>query len=179
MTKCEEMLRNAVQNGGLMEVYSDRDDTEKFAVVRVLAVDDEYAVMQSVTPYGVYDGLWLKALDEIYRVSEKSKYLEAMKLICTKEDSGFEAADGIDLKVQLLRFAMERNLPVSIELLDSGRWDIQGFVKSVEDGVLMSALTVYGEYDGENAFDIGDVVEIACDGEDERKLARLAEIKNE
>lgn len=177
MRKCEEMLQRAMENGDLAEIYSDREDTEKFVVARIVALDGEFAAMSCVGSYGGYDGLLVKKLDEIFRVCVDSKYLEAIGLLYTPVDEDFQPEDGEDLRGRLLRYAMENDFAVSIELLGSGNWDVKGFVREVDGGISVSALTSYGEYDGENAFEIEDITEIACDGEDERKLARLAEMR--
>ncbi len=177
-----EQMRTAKNNKDIVSIYSNYEDTEKFSVGRVLAVNDDDTVLYAYSPYGRYDGYLLKKTDSIFLIETGGSYLEKIAILSDKNCDDFKKEirkfESSDLVNELLNFAQENSLIVSIELLDSGITDVQGFVdKSENESVIINAVDDYGYSDGTSAVNFRDITFISCDAEDERALKTLYEAR--
>lgn len=177
MKKYLELMENAMNAGALVEVYMDREDTQRFCVGYVLAMDDEYFAMKCVDKYGDYDGYFVKKMDLVYMVCEGTRYLENIERLYVPQETQFKPEVDADLRVQMLEFAEKQGCVVDIELLESGEYDMTGFVEIAEEGVVVHGVDKNGYPDGRIAFSLDDITEICCDDCDDRRLQRLAKIR--
>ena len=73
-------------------------------------------------------------------------------------------------------FAQENHKVVSIELLESGNYDIQGFISEIKDTIItVEQLDDYGKKDGISIISFSDITSISCDSNEEIALTLLAE----
>ena len=73
-------------------------------------------------------------------------------------------------------FAQENHKVVSIELLVSGNYDIQGFISEIKDTIItVEQLDDYGKKDGISIISFSDITSISCDSNEEIALTLLAE----
>ena len=179
MEKYLEMLKMAMERGEPVEVYSDPEDTDRFAAGYVMAMDEYSVIQRHIHPDGREDGCSWRPVEKIYRVNSDTRYLKCLKMLMEAEDRPVFAPEGDEeLGVQLLLFAMEYGMVVRIELHDSDSWDVMGFVRGVEDGVTVAMLNVEGEEDGVAAVRPEDITEISCGDEYEMKIGRLYRLRN-
>lgn len=172
-----DMMKRAMQSGNLVEVYTDREETDRFCVGWVLAMDEEYYAMRCTDKYGTYDGYIVRKLDMVYMVCEDTQYIRRIEKLGAQKDCGFEPDTGMDLRIQMLDYAQEKGCVVQVELMDSGSYDAEGFVEVTDEGVCISMLDDNGCFDGRAAFSWEDVTEICCDDIDNRRLRRLHELQ--
>lgn len=77
----------------------------------------------------------------------------------------------------MLKFAKENEFKITIELLESGLNDVQGYVKNFTDEKLMILkINDLGQKDGLSEIDLDAITSIVCNSEDENTLEILAEI---
>lgn len=174
MEKYIEALKAAMENGELAEVYSDPEDTDRFGAGYVIAMDEDSVVQRHIHPSGCPDGYSWRSLDQIYRVNVRTRYLESLKMLMEPDHLPVLAPEGDEaLGAQLLRYAMEHELVVQIELHGSGSWNLMGLVRNVDEGVTVEMLNVEGEADGIAVVRLEDITEISCGDEYAVKIGRL------
>lgn len=179
MEKCLEMLKTAMQSGELVEVYSDPEDTDRFSAGYVVALDGDSVIQRHIHPSGCADGYSWRSVEKIYRVNSQTRYLECLKMLMEPETEPMFVPTGDEaLSAQFLRYAMEHEMVVQIELHDSDSWDLMGLVSEVGEGVTIAMLNVEGEEDGIAAVRLEDITEISCGGDCETKIGRLFRLRS-
>lgn len=172
------MMKKAAETGELLEVYTNREETDRFNVGRILAMDEEWYVFAGVCSDGRRDGVEVRRLDEVFMACADTEYVRCVALLADPDGKDdFHSEEDVDLRLQLLEYAKASGSVVSVELLDSDNWDAVGFVESLEEGIVVRCLTREGRPDGRNAFRLEDISEISCGSEDEQKVARLAQAR--
>ena len=175
-----DMLKFSLESGEIIAVYSNSDETDKFKVGRVIALTNEDVILFEYAPNGWYDGYLLVKTDDIYRTECGGDYLEKIQRLRSRWSDIPEAAHigGEDLIPSLLGFARENRLAVTIQLYDSGLYDIKGFVAEAgAESALIEQLNGSGSSDGFSAVYYNSMTCIACDSEDEQTLKYLNENK--
>lgn len=169
-----ELLKELMDNNAFAEIYTDSSDTGKFAFGRIVACDELFFIAELVSPSGSYDGLLLKPTDDIIKICVETEYAQKMKILSAnfiKQEYCFNADDLIS---QILLYAQEKKLIVSVELLHSGYDDITGFADSADDSrFTVKQVNQYGKHDGTAYADKSDVTQISCDTENEISLLKL------
>lgn len=175
-----DMLKYSLEKGVLIAVYTNSDETDKFKVGRVIALTEEDVILFEYAPNGRYDGYLLVKTDDIYRTECGGDYLGKIQRLRSRWNDIPEAADikGEDLIFSLLGFARENRLAVTIQLYDSGLYDIKGFVAEAgAESALIEQLNGNGGRDGCTAVAYRSITCISCDSEDEQALKYLNENK--
>lgn len=178
MEKCVEMLRSAMQNGELVEAYSNPEDTDRCAVGYVIAMDEDSVILQNIHPSGCADGYTWYSTDRIYRTNVRTRYMKCLEMLMDKDIQPKRLPESDEsLAARLLRFAMEHELVTQIELNDSDNWDLTGLVTEMGEGVNVALLNDEGEEDGIAAVRLEDITEICCGDDREIKIGRLYEMR--
>ncbi|MEH7455181.1 hypothetical protein [Gottfriedia acidiceleris] len=71
----KEQLIKLTNTQDLVEIYNDLGDVDACAVAKVLYVSDDYVILASITPNGMYDGFSLLKTDNIFQINVDSRYL--------------------------------------------------------------------------------------------------------
>lgn len=141
-----------------------------------MEIFDNEIILNHYLSNGKYDGYIVKQISDIYKIETDSKYVRKIKILseinkakhdqlCRVKESGF---------LSLLTYAYETKKVVTIELIDSGDNDATGFVQQIDDKYCtISMLDQYGENDGTVIFEIRNVSNLSCDGNDEAILKQL------
>ena len=171
MTK---LLKELMNSGDFAEIYTDSSDISKFAFGRIVACDELFFIAELISPSGNYDGLLLKPTDDIIKICVETEYAEKMKILAgnfIKQQYHFNSDDLIS---QILLYAQEKKLIVSVELLHSGYDDITGFADSAKDNrFIIKQIDRYGNYDGTAYVNKSDVTQVSCNSENEISLLKL------
>ena len=162
-------------------IYTDSSETSKFYFGSIAAINDKEIAIHLISPDGEDDGITVMSVDNVFRIETDGLYHEKMKKLC----SGFENTvspcnfpiDNNNISASVLLSASERNLLVSIELLDSGYNDVIGFIESITDGECkVKQVDEYGFEDGYSYVSIDDITKISCHTQDEKRIMRLWQI---
>lgn len=173
-----EYLLAAKTNHIPISIYTDKADTRKFSFGFIQEYSKEYVLINSITPYGLYDGYIILKREEIYRIEKEDCYGKKLhrlyslqnqshKLVLKKTDSWL---------LNLLYFANASRLAISVELLSSEYNDLQGYVLGVEeDRVIIEQLDGYGNKDGYSVVALNDITFVYCDSDKEIALKLLSQ----
>jgi hypothetical protein len=170
-------LKKVEKSNELIEIYTKEGDLSKFLVAKVLKVSDEWVVVTTITTKGMYDGFLLIRLDDVLRLNFKTKYIEKANKLYTAKKQKHAQYNEVqeDLLLGFLEFAQLNNFIVSVQLLSSEDFDVQGYIKEIEkDLLIIETVNNYGEYDGESYLKLEDINMMTCDDEDDYCLKILS-----
>lgn len=157
----------------VVSVYTNQEDTSRFAAGIVAAVSEEDVLLMAIAPDGTYDGYQTIPLSDIYMACADGTYEEDLgKLYSAQEKRHlpFHTED-TNLRRALLAFALQTGYCVSLELCKSGKWDIQGKVLSLSDETV--CIDVFDEsYRGKSFIEIARISELEADSCDEQALEK-------
>ncbi|MDE6200501.1 MAG: hypothetical protein K2M47_01285 [Clostridiales bacterium] len=146
----ENSLKELMKDKALCEIYTDIDDTSKFAVGYIIACDSDYTIVEMYDSHGHYDGIACFLTDTIFNVATKTEYLVALtKLIdYYKEKSSYSVESVADINKILSVIKSEKRI-CEIELCESGNSDISGYIDTFNDDVInVCKIGDYGQNDG-------------------------------
>lgn len=173
-----EYLAESLNNKTLLSVYTNKEKPARFEFGFALAFENDFLLIASIAPFGHYDGFFVQKSNAIYRIERNSAYahrVERLYKALAQQHPAVERTTGNPV-TDLLCFAQSKNLVVSIELLDSGNTDVQGFVKEVQGFcVVIRQLDDDGRCDGESVIDLQDITYFSCDSDRGMALKLLAD----
>lgn len=180
--KLRDTLRRCQTSREMVEIYADPEDLVEFNVGLVESVGHNSYCIQSIDPYGQFDGRQIGRIDEIVRLVTGSDYLAAIRLL----HEGREAIGNIptpdpepygemDFEASL-RYAQENRLLVS--LVDRDREAIMGFVTDFgREYVEVREVRRDGHEDGTFILALDDVSRIDVGGRNERARQFLHRVR--
>lgn len=170
----KKILSDLYSSGKFASIYTNKSDTSKFRYGRIIALDDTAVATQELQPNGEDDGISVFGIDEVLRVDVDGQYDDKMQRVCNREVTDIALPDSDSIAHSVLLFAMNAKSVVSIELLDSGRYDLCGFVEKFDDEECTIFLVdEYGYSDGYAHIDVANVTAISCDSGCEKIIAKL------
>ena len=160
-----------------VSLYSDKEDTEHFSCGYILGATQEDVVLCSITPNGLYDGFLVLKTANIFAVEYDDQYTQKIQALYTAREQKhphLSFVENDNLMKNVLQYARDHSLVVSIELFDSQLDNIQGLVKEVDDEYLyVMQLDDSGCADGKICVLMEAVTSVSCDAEKENALNAL------
>ena len=169
-------LKELKENKQIAAFYTNIDDTSKFSVGYVLDYNEDYFLLAEISPKGLNDGFVVNEINNIIRINVDSRYENKIKVLAEYQKTIHENIEfqTDDIVFEVLKFAKIKNYIVSIELINSGFYDIQGYVATIEkDNCLINQVTEYGDVDGMAVIKLSDITKISCNSNDEVTLKIL------
>lgn len=164
-----------IKEGKLIAVYSDKNDTEKFAAGFFIGKDDENIVLAHISPYGKYDGYLIKRIEDVFSVEYDNDYCNKLESLYRLQNQAHATINlGDNAILAIIEWAYENKKIVSLELCDSGYTDIQGYINSIDsDSIEICKVDDYGEENGSATIEPSALSGIKCDSENEIALNLL------
>ncbi len=158
----------------MASIYTDVQNTNKFHYGTISYVNTDEIVISLISPNGNFDGFILIPTDLVYRIEFGGQYDEKMQKLITQSDCKKIFLEQNDLKTSLLKNALKTHNVISIELMDSGYYDVIGFVEMLDENLCkFRCIDEYGIEDGETIFEINDITKIRYLSEEENIIMRL------
>ena len=172
-----EILKKLLVSGETALIYTDDQNTAKFHYGIICGVNDTEVSINMFNQSGNYDGIIMISSDMVYRIEIDGQYHKKMEKLCSKTTKSFEMLDNDNIKNSLLNLALETQKIVSLELMNSGCYDIVGFLSDLNNRICqIKVIDEYGLEDGK-AFVLTDsITKICYDSEDENNILKLWEI---
>lgn len=171
-----KILKELCSAGTFLNIYSNEYDTSKFIYGKVLALDSTHIALSAVSPCGNFDGIIIKELSSIIRVEVGDKYSEKMSKLMNAANYNELSflIDPDDVMRSSLETAKTLREVVSLELLNSGDWDITGLIEKIEGEVcVIHQLNEYGGFGGFSYIDPANITEASIASSDERIIMAL------
>lgn len=172
------IIKSAQERKSIICLYTDKDDSGKFSAGYVYKTNEQFVLVEHINQFGLYDGYILKSIGDVFLVEESNKYVQKLYILSNKNGQKHNSIpiNDNDLLRSLLYYAKENKFVVSIQLVNSGFSDAQGFIKEiVGNSITISSITDFGEADGLAYFNLEDITHIICDSENEQALKILFE----
>lgn len=174
-------LQNAIEKRSLVSVFFNINNSQHLSAGFIHDISDEQVIIKHISKQGLYDGYVIRRLVDILRVDTNGDYEKRLfslynlndqthaalllKSKCIKESNLFK---------EILISAQELNFAVSLLLNGDDEEDLSGWVKNVNDTVVvLSKISYYGHNDGKTILKLEDIVAIDCDTDDEISLKLL------
>lgn len=172
-------LKELCNNHKLVSVFSDINFPTRFSAGFILDVSKNFVLMAHITPFGFYDGFIIKKLSHIFKIESDGKYgNKVQKLYQIQNQSHTSIQLSTESPVcNLLIHAMNYELIVCGEMLDSENDDFQGYVTKIDNAshVRIQSVDDYGRINGIQIIKIDDITHLACDSDNEAALKILFE----
>lgn len=75
----KEKLLQAYNNNKLIGIYDDFNHPDSFTVGYVLSIDNNSYIVCELTPNGEFDAYLCRFFDDIFKITEDTKYLDCIK----------------------------------------------------------------------------------------------------
>lgn len=173
----QNLLLEAIKTEEPISLYTDTQDKSKFSFGFIQGISNDRILLASITPYGFYDGYTIRYYDDIYRIEKGDGYgCRVSKLYRLNKQKHLKIPVTDDLIRDILMFSFEHHFIISIELMNSGYDDLQGYVNDVQgEMVMIQQIGDNGEFDGDTILSIDDITCVTCDSEKEIALKLLSE----
>lgn len=170
-------LKALLKNQNLCEIYTNVEQTNKFSVGYVVAVDERNCLLLAVDFYGQYDGLSCFLIDKIFQIQTCTQYLQAIEKLVKHRNIITSKNHRTDtILLDILTDISENKRICEIELCDSNLADATGYVKNVdvkENKIELLLVDEFGHNDGETIIDMQMISHISYDSTDTIRLEIL------
>ena len=166
----QKKLHEMMEANSYVSIYKHCDDLSLFGFGLIVACNDEHFILASFDPHGVNDGLQLCKTDTICKIEYNDFYARRMeKLINFYESKHEDYHFQDDFIMKLLEYSKMNAFIVSIEICDSGHFEVIGLVDSLyEEGCRILLINQYGSEDGYAEIKYSDISQINSNEYDER-----------
>ncbi len=142
------LLNNLMEEKTLTAFYTNRDESDKFSVGYVYALETDTIIIINIGIHGEFDGFTLERIEDIFKIETDTLYLRKIKMLldCDVQSQNLEITG--ELLEDILKYAKNNNHIVMIRI--EGTDDsIVGFVLKISDTIIsVKQINEYGEYDG-------------------------------
>lgn len=157
----------------LIEIYSDKENSNKFIVGKVIGVTESEVLLQLVDPNGQFDGYLAMYQSSIYKICEKTAYLKTISLLYDGDDN-LSANNEEDLMVFLAKFAFDKEDIITVEIKFSGLEDSIGLIKEINNQyMVIEAISEEGKSVGKEYIAFSAMTEISCLSKENCQLKAL------
>ncbi len=170
-----ESLKNITEKDILYEFYFDGSG-RKFDVGYVLASDEEWALIELISPDGGHEGYRLVFSDEIVMLQYGTQYLEKLAdLMAAKHTERKPIKFGESgLFGAVMDFVTANRFVCTVELAGERAFTEHGFIEKIGiDTFRMQLIDEYGKPDGHMTAELADVSAVTFNSSEERNLALL------
>lgn len=168
------VLKELLKTQELAEIYTD-GVADEFEVGNIVALNDEIVAFRSFSKNGDNIGIVAYAVEHIFQIRIKTKYLESIEKI--RENDFSDIASKInenDIIASILNIAFNEQKIVSVKLSENTDYNFTGFVDGIDgNGGRFKIIDEYGCEDGFGYADIKDITEISYMCEGERRCLKL------
>ena len=169
-------IKKLVEQQEICSIYNNPEDTNKFAVGYFIKCDEEYAIVESINPYGQSDGIFWLPIENIIKIETKNKYTCCIKKLFDyyKQTRHYTWQFSENLLLDMLNYIKNNAKICTMELCDSIKDDVQGFIVDISNEVIkMKIIDSYGYEDGEVFVNGNNISCLACDSSEEKKIEVL------
>ena len=176
-----KIINDLIESQKLCCIFSNSSETDKFALGYILSKDDDFILMENISPYGQYDGISCILIENIIKIEHETEYAKNMRKVF--DYYGNKRLEKIkissDVILTIFNYINETRKLCFIELCNSDNDDCCGFIKEFDDKtVQIISVKNDGLFDGESIINVGDISYISCDDQENRIVEVLNRINN-
>lgn len=158
-----------------VSVYSNSQELTKFIFGKIVGCNENHVVIAAYTPHGLYDGIILIETECICKIEYDNLYAAKMiKLIGLNKKNHDDYAFKDDLLMSVLKYSMQKEYFMTLELLNSGYDDAIGIVESLaQEYFTIQSVDEYGTLNGSVSVRYSDVTKLSVNSIDEMYLKEI------
>lgn len=163
-----KILSKLQKESVLCEIYTERN-FDAFNVGYLIYLDQDWYGVSDYKPNGDWDGYLFRQIDTVSRIAVKSKYLDKMKSLITKEDLiyPFELTEE-GIVICVLNYVKKTSKVVKLELFNDCDVTLIGLIKDISNEYLtVEELDTYGEMTTISVIKVSDISFLEFDAEEE------------
>lgn len=172
-----QTLKGFLNQEQVVFLYNKYDNPSNFCAGFLVGLDEEYCIVEAVTPEGRYDGYNLFLVENIERVAYGGQYAKKLKILTEKAhwlSAGYSFSP--DFLQSIFEYSLKYRKVLRIELSNSRERDIIGFVSKTSPGFCtIQCINSYGCHDEVCVLSTENITQICCDDEECRMLESLME----
>ncbi|MFT8888765.1 MAG: hypothetical protein ABF449_14665 [Ethanoligenens sp.] len=145
-----ETLKAYAEAQTIVSVYTNEQDTSEYDCGVLNVVDEEWAILNSVAPQGIYDGYRLLRTDDIYRIDAYGPYEDKIRYYARSwpEKHAVDFGTSPDVLHGFFNVCIQKGWLLSVELANSGERDVTGILKDYTwESVTLRGVDNYGHKD--------------------------------
>lgn len=166
----KKSIINTIDTNSMYEIHYVNHDG--FACGYIIAADDEYVLINSISPEGRFDGLALGRIDDIVTIISCSQYIKKIELLYranVSEHAKIHITD--NLLLDLITYSNSNNIMITV---DCDCTKHTGYIKDINDEfIVLELYDQYGRKDGVATIDLSYVEYIDCGSAYEQGIAAL------
>ena len=171
-----DIIKQLCNTGELVELYTNRDDYEKFGVGYITACTDNEYLVHSFDDNNLDDGYYVMHNDATYIIQQNTLYLKNMLQFIKPKPDKYDLPKGywpeLDLYHVVLNLCQQERLTADVRL-DNG-FECFGWVKSFNDEVIeIDRVDSYGMLDGTSCLRMEDIKLVGFGGLEEKRRTKL------
>lgn len=169
-----KILKKLKEEQTLAEIY-DVHSPDRCTVGYVVDYDDDFYMVESVTPDGRYDGLQCRVTDDIIKIQCGTTYISALEKLMPFYNFFRKEVplDGKTVLQQILDYAKKQGKICYIAVAD-GDCYLCGYITEIAEGlVTVEKRNTRGASDGYGFVRVEDIEYVSVDSEDEIKIEIL------
>ena len=154
----KKIIEKVCAESSLAAIYTNQNDSTKFAVAKIVHYDDEFVFFKSFDEQGCFDGFEIKRIEDIFLIEVAGKYLEELAV----EDGmlEFKIEKQQTCMENLYSIVKDNNFCISAELANSGNFDVRGTVISIKNDCI--SCQTYCDDGGKDAIAFFMICDISC-----------------
>lgn len=177
----ESILLQAMKHQTIVSIYTNAMDPNSFSTGYVLGITDEWVLINSISPGGINDGIYLLPLEDIYQINIEGAYENKIKCLHhLKKQINLPSMQQDDLLLGILMFAKNNNALITCEIYREN--EVYGFVEDIDkDTVFLKCYDCYGRFVSHSTLKAESITRAKCCSEYEISLKMLlldSETKN-
>ena len=172
----DDIIKQLCNAGELVELYTNRDDYDKFRVGYIIACTDNEYLVHEFDDNNLDDGYYVMHNDATYIIQHHTLYLKNMLQFIKSKPIKYDLPKGywpeLDLYHVVLNLCQQERL-MAVVRLHNGFEGI-GWVKSFNDEVVeIDRVDAYGEPDGITYLRMEDIKLASFSGLEEKRRTKL------
>lgn len=170
----KEVLQKFLISNKYISIYTN-NNMESFLYGKLLSLNDSEFALMLISCDGNFDGILVKKINDIARVEFGGQYEKKMSRLISPDINEYCCSiDNNYITRAVLFLAKNNENIVSVELLDSERVNVMGFVEEIDDSICkIKQIDEYGYNDGYSYIYLNDITQVVCNSQDENRMYRL------
>lgn len=162
----------------IVSLYTDPDDAKHCYTGFIVDWDNEHVLLAHISWRGLYDGYYLRRIDDILYMEVNGEYEEKIhKLYRRKKQSHKKLylKQENTLLDSILKYSCKKKLFISVDLSEDGEHSLTGTILETGDILCIQKYTYYGEKDSLAYIKKEDIYTLSIDTEQEQDLQLLSQ----
>ena len=174
----DSLLAMSLETGKLIMIFTNDENFTEFTTGIVSAISDFWFLLKRIDLNGHMDGFACIPMDIVFRAEIDTVLISRIALLwkMNEEEHPILPAQELDLMRGFLESARRLQSVISLEILDSRRNDLSGFVQHLDESFAkIGILDIAGNLSGTSLVSIDSITQAMMDSAGEMALKMLYE----